>query len=74
MLLGSIAGPCSREFGDLLRQDLLAHGVAVVSDRELTSAAAEHHVQVSLPLSGASAELGRALGPTDLISVDISHC
>jgi hypothetical protein len=74
VLLGSITGRCSREFGDLLRQDLLAHGVTVVSDKELTAAASDHHLQVSLPLSGGSAELGRVLGPTDLISTDISRC
>jgi hypothetical protein len=74
VLLGSITGRCSREFGDLLRQDLLAHGVLVVSEKELAAIAAEHHLEVNLPPSGGSAEFSRALGPTDLISADISRC
>lgn len=74
VILGPISGRCSREFGDLLRQDLLAHGVTVVSDTELTAVATEHHLQLSGPLSGGSAELAHLLGPADLISADISLC
>jgi hypothetical protein len=74
VVLGPISGRCSREFGDLLRQDLLAHGVTIVSDKELTAAAAEHHLQLTGPPSGGSAELAHLLGPTDVISADISVC
>jgi hypothetical protein len=62
------------EFGDLLRQDLLAHGVTVVSEKEYMAAAAEHHLQLSGPPFGGSAELAHLLGPTDVISADISAC
>lgn len=72
--LGAVTGRCSREFGDLLRQDLLAHGVTLVSDKELTSVGAEHHVQSTIPPSGGAPELALALGPTDVISVEISTC
>jgi len=74
VLLGPITGRCSRDFGGLLRQDLLAHGVAVVSERELTAVAAEHHLEVTIPPSGGAAELARALGPADVISADITRC
>ena len=74
VLLGSVTGRCSHEFGDLLRQDLQAHGITVVSDKELADVTAKHHLQVSIPPSGGSAELARTLGPADLISADISRC
>lgn len=74
VILGPISGRCSREFGDLLRQDLLAYGVTVVSDKELAAVAAEHHLHLSGPPSGGSAELAHLLGPTDVISADISTC
>lgn len=74
IILGQISGRCSKELGDLLRQDLLAHGVTVVSDKELAALATEHRLQLSNPLSGGSPELAHLLGPTDLISADISTC
>ena len=74
VVLGAISGRCSREFGDLLRQDLIANGALVVTEKELTAADAEHHLTLSLPLSGASPDLAHLLGLTDLISVDISRC
>jgi hypothetical protein len=74
VILGNIEGRCAREFGDLLRQDLLGHGVMLVSEKELISAATAHHLQPTLPSSGGAPELAQALGPTDVISAEISRC
>lgn len=74
VILGNIDGRCAREFGDLLRQDLLGHSVMLVSEKELTAAATAHHLQPAVPASGGAPELAQVLGPTDVISVEISRC
>jgi hypothetical protein len=75
VILGPISGRCAREFGDLLKQDLAAHGISVVTETELNSAVQQHHLKLAVPAGqGASPELAKVLGPTMIVSVEISRC
>src|SRR5450759_5309667 len=75
VILGPISGRCAREFGDLLKQDLVAHGISVVTEAELNSAVQQHHLKLAVPAGqGMSPELAKVLGPTMIISVEISRC
>ncbi|MGA2182588.1 MAG: hypothetical protein ABSH47_06120 [Bryobacteraceae bacterium] len=48
VVLGEVTGRCSREFAELLRQDLLAHGIPVVAQAEPGSSAV---VTISVDIS-----------------------
>lgn len=74
VLVGSINGRCSQEFGNLLRRDLVAHGVTLIADRELAAIATEHHIQANVSPGTPAPEIAHFAGPTDIITVEIARC
>jgi hypothetical protein len=74
VILNPISGRCSKEFGDLLRKDLIAHDISVLSESDIKAAGGQARIAISFPITGASEELGKLLGPTDVISIDITQC
>jgi hypothetical protein len=72
---GQIAGPCADQFSDLIAPALQAKGVEVINREHLNAVLAEHRFQVSSSVDPTTAvELGRILGPSIMIFVNVSRC
>jgi hypothetical protein len=75
VVIGPVTGECSREFSQMLEPDLSSHGMFVVSRGELNSILAKNHIQLGLPMDPSSAvRLGKVLGSSAMLTVEISHC
>jgi hypothetical protein len=75
VILSPISGRCAAQFGDAFKQDLLAHGISIVTEAEINSAVQQHHLNPAGTAGlGASPELAKVLGPTVIVSVEISRC
>ncbi len=60
VILGEVTGRCAKEFGDLLRQDLLAHNIPLIDQAEPGSTAV---ITISVDISQCEAQpLGAMLG------------
>lgn len=75
VVIGPFSGDCSREFLDLLRPDLVDHGVFVVPQAEVDALLAAHHLQIGSPIDpGTAAQLAKLLDPAVMLTAEISRC
>lgn len=72
---GQISGPCAQEFSDGLISAFQANGITIVDRGHVNAVLAEHQFQMSSSVDPTTAvELGRILGASVMVFVNVSDC